>query len=310
MNNRRTAKEAQPPRRPVLECLAQEHRHIAGLLNLLEQRVANTRKLSTGDLYLLADIIGYLHDFPDQVHHPTENQLFERLQKRRPDLAPELAGLRREHEQLAAETLQLLDALEQAIAAGGSPSLRTHIKPRIKHFVASQRAHMEREARNAFAAAITGLAETDWRALERRTELHEDPLFGAGVQPRQRLLFEYLVHPGRSSATTVLASSMDLQERWLDMAGALESGVTEALGVFENAARALYGETRNLLLAEQHYADPWQRVIWPWHYSRLLGRTAWQGSGALLKASGKTARNVCAAAWRRQQTPAPLQQEQ
>jgi hemerythrin-like domain-containing protein len=308
MGNRRKALAAQQPRRPVLECLAQEHRHIAALLGLLEQRVANTRKLTTGDLYLLADVIGYLHDFPDQVHHPTENLLFDRLQKRRPDLAPELAGLRQEHEQLAAETRLLLDALEQAIAAHDAvrpSSLRT----RIKHFVASQRAHMEREGRSAFGAAITDLSETDWRALERRTELHEDPLFGPGVQPRQRLLFEYLVHPGRRSATAMLAGGMELQERWLDMAGALENGVSEALGVFENAARALFGETRNLLLGEQHYADPWQRIIWPWHYGQLVGRAAWQGGGALLKASGKTARGVCAAALRRQQPELQRQQQ-
>jgi hemerythrin-like domain-containing protein len=276
---------------------------MAALLQLLEQRASGRKKLTPGDLCLLRDVVSYLHDFPDRVHHPTENLLFDRLLKRRPDLAEEVAGLRSEHEQLAEETLALLEGLEQAIT--GSASQRS-LRAQVVRFTASQRAHMEREGRKVFGVAKTELLKSDWTALGRRTKLHADPLFGDEVQPRHRLLFEFLVHPERSSMAAMMAAGMGVQERLIDVVSALELGAAAAVGIVGQAAEAVTVEARSLLAGERHYANPLQRIIWPWHCGLLLSRTAWHSGSALLGASGRTARQVCVALLRKPAMTRPM----
>lgn len=285
-------------RQPVLNCLALEHRHMTALVNLLEQRLSQRQKLASGDYYLMRDVIAYLHDFPDQVHHPTEDLLFDSLVVRRPDLASEVASLRAEHAQQAIETARLLECLEQAIAAGRyvqEQSLRTQ----ITQFAEQQRNHMMRENRNLFPAAVASLRASDWKTLARRSELHDDPLFGDQLQPRHRLLFEFLVHPQRSSVAVMMASGMGAQERLIDVFTVLEQGVSEAQTILGHAVDGLAAEARSFLANEDRYSSRFNRIIWPWHGGLLMSRTAWQSSSGLLSASGKTAWQVCAALLRK-----------
>ncbi len=282
----------------ILDCLASEHRHMTALLNLLEHRMSQRQKITQGDYYLMRDVIGYLHDFPDQVHHPTEDLLFDSLVTCQPDLAKEVAGLRLEHEQLATATAALLNGLEQAITTGllvPEQKLRTQ----VTHFTEQQRKHMKRENQNLFPAAVKSLRASDWNSLARRSKLHADPLFGDQLQPRHRMLFEFLVHPEHSSMATMMASGMGVQERLIDAFNGLEQGAAEALTILGQAVEGLAAEARSFLANEDRYSSRLNRMMWPWHAGLLMSRTAWQSGSSLLGTSGKTAWQVGAALLRK-----------
>ena len=160
---------ARPARRPerqpeVLRFLFEEHRHLSALVRVLEEKAGQAHPLALGDYYLLHDIVGYLHDYPDQVHHPTENLLFQKLVRRVPAARAQVDRLLQDHEAVAAETLELLQLLGEAIEdpdSAGEPDIRKACKRFARH----QIDHMGRENRDVFPLAIEALARSDWRSF-------------------------------------------------------------------------------------------------------------------------------------------------
>ncbi|MBN8479826.1 MAG: hemerythrin domain-containing protein, partial [Burkholderiales bacterium] len=76
-----------------------EHRAITAVIEGLRHLVAEVAAgRIVADQALLAALFHYIEAFPERLHHPKEDEhLFARLRIRRPDLAPLLDGLAREH---------------------------------------------------------------------------------------------------------------------------------------------------------------------------------------------------------------------
>jgi hemerythrin-like domain-containing protein len=169
-----------------------EHRYLGALAHMLETRSGVRSQIQIGDLYLLRDVVAYLHDYPDHVHHPTEELLFERLLCRKPALRRLVARLRRDHEVLAKETERLLARLDELIARPRSARTRQALAA-CRALAQRQRAHLQLENHEAFPAAIAALSRADWKRIEKRFLRAEDPLFGKTVSHRHRRLYEYLL---------------------------------------------------------------------------------------------------------------------
>jgi hemerythrin-like domain-containing protein len=181
---------AKTPR--VLERLYAEHRYLSALLRVLEDKTGARARLKTGDYYLLRDIVGYVHDYPDHVHHPTEDLLFEQVLRKDPAQHQIVERLRRDHQQIQAETRQLLTRLDALIDRPNATRARV-LWDACRSLARHQRAHMQLENREAFPAAIAVLSHADWQKIETRFLTAEDPLFGDVVSSRHRLLYEYLL---------------------------------------------------------------------------------------------------------------------
>ena len=138
---------------PVLRCLFEEHRHLTARTRTLRNTAQQRASLGPGDYYLMRDIVGYLHDYPDHVHHPTENRLFDVLRKRAPSHGPAVQRLLSDHEAVAEETEALLDLLDRAIEEGDRDDEQA-VRVACKKFVTHQRAHMKFENQEMFPAAI------------------------------------------------------------------------------------------------------------------------------------------------------------
>jgi len=257
---------------PVLACLAAEHRHMSALTRLLEVRSARKQKLKQSDYFLLRDVVAYLHDYPDQVHHPTEDVLFERLARLRPDLRDEVKALQSQHRELAEQGGSLLAQLEQA-ADGVSPRSEKALRANIRDFVSSQNSHMQRESRQLFPAALANLRPADWQVIARRVSLHEDPLFGPQVHPRHRTLFEYLLGAEREFAGRIVVGSLGLQERLIVAASAVEDGSRESIKVLGEAAAQCLNETRALLVGERRPGTLGEWLSAPWRYGWFMAGT-------------------------------------
>jgi hemerythrin-like domain-containing protein len=177
----------------VLARLYGEHRYLSALVHVLEEKTGPRVQLKVGDFYLLRDIVGYVHDYPDHVHHPTEDLLFERLLKKDPTQQPIVERLRRDHRELDAETRALLERLDALVDGRSSAAAARSVLDGCRSLAKHQRAHMRMENTEAFPVAIATLSAADWRAIETRFLTAEDPLFGNAVKGRHRLLYEYLL---------------------------------------------------------------------------------------------------------------------
>jgi hemerythrin-like domain-containing protein len=275
----------------VLRCLFEEHRHLAALVRVLEEKAGQARALDLGDYYLLHDIVGYLHDYPDQVHHPTENLLFEKLVRRVPAAQPRVERLLRDHEAVAAETLDLLHALDAAIE-NPDPADEPAIRQACKRFARHQSDHMRRENRDLFPLAIDALARSDWRSIERHFAAVEDPLFGRVVGKEHRLLFEYLANPMDKVSEQLAVVGLLSQERLVLAADVLGRGAASGWSRLGALGGELSGEARAELDALRNDPGLFAAAGLPLRYGRFLGKALIGCSTDLLAIYTQTTRET------------------
>src|SRR5262245_32700175 len=96
----------------------EEHAYFKRLLELLHRQADRFPGGERPNYELMIDIISYLRDYGDAVHHPREDVAFERLLAHAADLALPLARLRQEHRVIAHAGEKLRGLLEAAV--GGS----------------------------------------------------------------------------------------------------------------------------------------------------------------------------------------------
>jgi len=176
----------------VLHTLFQEHRHLNALVRVVLEKINQTERLQLVDYYLLRDIIGYLHDYPNEVHHPTENLVFDKLLIRRPSLKKAVQRLRNDHEIVLVKTQELLDLADQAIENPSSEN-EILIRKACRDFGWHQQEHMKFEDLELFPEAFEWMTAADWSTIETQVAAVNDPLFGGAVGNQHRLLYEYLM---------------------------------------------------------------------------------------------------------------------
>jgi hemerythrin-like domain-containing protein len=181
---------SQDSRSKVVDRLLDEHRCFNGLVRVLESR--SSKHPGMADYYLLRDIVGYVHDYAERVHHPTEDLLARKLLLRKPGAKRLVERLQREHDSASMATRKLLDQLDELIEKPAAERTRAVRKACIA-FAAHQRAHMRFEDDKLFPCAAASLSSADWRTIEARLFANDDPLFGRKIGARHRVLYEYLM---------------------------------------------------------------------------------------------------------------------
>jgi hemerythrin-like domain-containing protein len=155
--------ETDHPGMRVINRLEQDHQRTSTLLGLLQQTLATKGDV---DWLLTRDIIAYLQDYPDKVHHPLEDHLFDLvLDKGLPPAECELVRKNlRQHAQIMTATDQLAQEVEQILADIAVPI--DHLKARIEHYISLQTAHMNGERDHLFPLAYVKLSESDWHSIQ------------------------------------------------------------------------------------------------------------------------------------------------
>ena len=176
----------------VVQRLFAEHRYLGALVQVLTTKSSTHHRARVGDLYLLRDVVAYLQDYPDHVHHPTEELLFARVLLHKPALQGLVARLRRDHDELAQENRRVLALLDEALDRPREARARAALDG-CHALARRQREHMQVENTEAFPAALATLSRADWHRIEARFRAADDPLFGQVVSSRHRRLYEYLL---------------------------------------------------------------------------------------------------------------------
>lgn len=159
-----------------------EHMYFNRMLGLLSKEVDVLATGETPNYGLMLDILSYLRDYSDQVHHPREDEVFRRLAKLRPDRELPVARLRQEHRVIAAAGEALRQLLENAVA--DAMVSRAQIEIAAATFLVYYGNHIQREEEDILPLAAKVLAEADWAAAKNVVPAVQDPVFGAN--PAQR----------------------------------------------------------------------------------------------------------------------------
>jgi hemerythrin-like domain-containing protein len=179
----------------VLESLRREHDSIVHVLDVLDSEVAYLAeypKAERPDFDLVWRAIEFFTEFPDRVHHPKEDMIFERLRQVDPAAARQVGDLPGAHKVLAHE----LSVLSRELSAVMEDPARPHgdLTARARDFVRHQRQHLEQEEALFFPVADSKLSAADWAALHDRMVAGVDPLLDGEAYERFEALRRVIVN--------------------------------------------------------------------------------------------------------------------
>jgi hemerythrin-like domain-containing protein len=168
----------------AIEIMRAEHRTLGAAIHALVG-IVDTVVARSGrpDFNLLRALLGYIDQFPDQFHHPKEDQyLFRLLRLRAPEAEGDLAQLEDEHRVNKELMISLCNSLEVWRKNPDFRDALLHFQSQVKHYADFHWAHMRREENNIFPLAESRLLPEDWAELNTAFAGNHDPLFGLSAK--------------------------------------------------------------------------------------------------------------------------------
>lgn len=157
-----------------LRNLQLEHQNLGRLLDIMDEWIGGSGASQAPDYRLLRVIADYLLSYPDEVHHPKEDLIFLKLQRRDSGAASKLSRLLDEHRELREITHEFAaivgDSKEPAA------SRRKQVLQATRKLVDYYRHHIEMEEEHFFPTAERALTRGDWAEIDFAFNERTDPL--------------------------------------------------------------------------------------------------------------------------------------
>lgn len=149
-----------------LDIIHEEHRALAAMLGGMHSLMLG---IEAGrikpDFDLFADMIRYIDEVPEVVHHPKEDQyLFAKLRQRSAEALPYIEELEADHRQGPGRISALSTALEAYRQAGGAGF--AGFKQALTVYLEQEWHHMNLEEHNIFPLARKYLTADDWAEID------------------------------------------------------------------------------------------------------------------------------------------------
>ena len=211
-----TRVEANEPLRAserALGVIQDEHRSMAVVMRAMQQlaRLAESGRLTEIDLIGLRAMVGYVREFPIQLHHPKEElYLHLMLRERHPACAALLAEVEAQH----LREPELVSAIDDAVAAmyelDADAGAGLHLATTLDRLTEAVLAHIGLEEREVLPLARQHLLETDWQTAADAFAGNLDPEFSDLASQDLRRLFARIAAiatgAGRAAAADATAS--------------------------------------------------------------------------------------------------------
>ena len=166
--------------RALMKELREDHRNMAVILDLLNDLMEEASSGKDPDFELFAEIMRYMTVYPDAVHHPKEDVVYERLRTKRPDLADGLDDVPTDHREIAELGSSLRDDVE-AINAGAAVR-REKLIADTTRYVDRLRNHMDWEERDLFKR-VDSMLDAEPQELDVSKYAHiRDPVFDLEIE--------------------------------------------------------------------------------------------------------------------------------
>ena len=163
-----------------------EHAYFKQLLDLLHKQVDAFHTGKRPNYELMLDIISYLQDYTDKVHHPREDVAFARLAMHRPDIDLVLARLCQEHRVIAHAGATLRRLLTEIL--GGAVIARAETEAAAATYLVYYGNHIAKEEEELLSGAAQALTPEDWEAVKHAVPAGRDPLLGDRPEERYQEL--------------------------------------------------------------------------------------------------------------------------
>lgn len=157
-----------------LRNLQLEHQNLGRLLDIMDEWIGDFSVSQAPDYRLLQIIADYLLGYPDEVHHPKEDLVFLKLQRRDSGAASKLSRLLDEHGELR-EITQEFAAVVGDSAEPTAPRTK-QILQATRKLVDYYRRHIEMEEKHFFPTAERVLTRGDWAEIDFAANERMDPL--------------------------------------------------------------------------------------------------------------------------------------
>lgn len=178
----------------AIDVIQQDHLNVDKVLKILENAVIRIQEFYDSnsikpDLNLLFTIVYYMRTFPDNIHHPKEEEyLFPILLRRSPEAKPLIERLQSQHE----EGENLLRCLSEALDNFDKefPTDIDALQKATEDYVSFQRQHIGLEEREMIPLARTCLTPEDWVRINKIFADGKHPILGANLESGFKMLFE------------------------------------------------------------------------------------------------------------------------
>jgi hemerythrin-like domain-containing protein len=176
--------------RILMDELRLDHRNMAIVLDLMDGLVEEMEGGKDPDLELLEEIMRYMTIYPDAVHHPKEDVIYEKLRDKRPDLAEDLDHVPDDHREIA-ELGALLRSEVEAVNAGAAVRRQKMIDDTAA-YIARLRSHMLWEEEDLFSRIDLMLNAEPYKVDISSIDIIKDPVFQLEVEAGFRRLLDSL----------------------------------------------------------------------------------------------------------------------
>lgn len=183
-----------PRQRNAVRLILDEHKQLSAVIHGM---LGFVRLIDKGEkapgLMVFRAMLYYIREYPEQVHHPKEDQyLFARLRDRTSKLDETLAELESQHTQGEALVRELEHALTRYELEGNSAfrAFRDLVEKYAKFYFS----HMRLEEEVILPAARRLLTSEDWTMVDAAFAGNRDPFAGADLKGGLEKLFLLIVN--------------------------------------------------------------------------------------------------------------------
>ena len=172
----------------LMSGLRRDHRNMALLLDLLDAEIDKLAASGEPDYDLVRDLMLYVPEYPDVVHHPKEDIVYRHLKSLRPEIRADLERIETDHQLIEESGLKLKNDIE-AISVGANLD-RDDLIEKLSHYMEQHREHMYWEEIELFSLADELQHYGDWSEVLLKNNDISDPLFGSPVERKYRRLLD------------------------------------------------------------------------------------------------------------------------
>lgn len=182
--------------RELMRELREDHRNMSIVLDLLDDVVQQAAAGKDPDFELVGEIMRYMTVYPDAVHHPKEDIVYERLRKERENHAEGLDDVSADHRAIAELGSALRDDVEAIIA--GAAVRREKLIEDMTRYIRRLRGHMAWEEEDLFVRVDKMLDSEPLEFDVSDYEFIKDPVFELEIEAGFRRLMSSLSSAGWS----------------------------------------------------------------------------------------------------------------
>lgn len=192
----------------ALGVIQDEHRSMAVVMRAMRQlaRLAESGTLTEVDLIGLRAMVGYVREFPIQLHHPKEEQyLHPMLRQRHPPCEALLVEVEAQHRREP----ELVSAVDDAVAAMYEldTGAGRHLAATLDQLAEAVLAHIGLEERTVLPLARRHLLDTDWQTAADAFAGNMDPEFSELASQDLRRLFARIAGIATASVRAATADA-------------------------------------------------------------------------------------------------------